>query len=71
VPEISGAVFFIYGENGQPDEKPANEGFYRVAKGAKQIWEVPGSGHMGGIDAQPAEYERRVIEFFDRALIDD
>ena len=26
---------------------------------------------MGGIDAQPAEYERRVVAFFDRALLDE
>jgi len=30
---------------------------------------VPGSGHTGGINARPKEYERRVIGFFDRALL--
>jgi len=30
---------------------------------------VPGSKNTGGIEAQPAEYERRVIAFFDRALL--
>jgi uncharacterized protein len=68
VPKISGSVFFVYGEHGQPEEKPANEGFYNVARGTKEIWEVPGSGHMAGIDAQPAEYERRIVGFFDRTL---
>ena len=62
-------MFFIYGEHGQPAEEPANRSFYRVAKGPKEIWKVPGSGHMAGIDAQPAEYERRVVGFFDRALL--
>jgi uncharacterized protein len=65
------SVFFVYGEKGQPTEEPANRSFYRVAKGPKEIWEVPGSRHMGGIDAQPAAYERRVVGFFDRALLDD
>lgn len=32
-------------------------------------WQVPGSGHGGGLNAQPAEYERRVTDFFDRALL--
>jgi hypothetical protein len=32
--------------------------------------EVPGSGHIGGVEAQPAEYERRVVGFFDRTLLD-
>jgi uncharacterized protein len=69
VPEISGAVFFVYGERGQAAEKPANESFYAAAREPKEIWEVPGSPHIGGIDAQPEEYERRVVSFFDRALL--
>jgi hypothetical protein len=70
VPRIGNRpVFFIYGEDGQLMEKPANTGFYAVAKGRKEIWEVPGSGHIGGIEAQPKEYERRVVGFFDRALL--
>ena len=68
VPEISGAVFFVYGEHGQPEERPANHAFYAAARGHKAIWEVPGSGHIGGTEAQPAEYERRVTGFFDRWL---
>jgi dienelactone hydrolase len=69
VPKISGAAFFVYGEHGQPVEKPANDAFYAAARGQKEIWEVPGSKHMGGIDAQPKEYEARVVAFFDRALL--
>jgi uncharacterized protein len=69
VPKISGAVFFVYGEKGQPVEEPANRAFYDAARGPKEIWEVPGSGHMEGIEAQPQEYERRVVGFFDRALL--
>ena len=68
VPKIHGAVFFVYGEHGQPAEQPANRSFYAAAHAPKQLWEVPGSGHIGGVDAQPREYERRVIAFFDRAL---
>jgi dienelactone hydrolase len=69
VPKMSAAAFFIYGENGQPVEEGANEGFYAAATGPKELWEVPGSGHMGGTTAQPAEYERRVVAFFDRHLL--
>ena len=35
---------------------------------AATLWEIPGAGHVGGIRAQPAEYERRVVGFFDAAL---
>ena len=37
----------------------ANKLFYENATGYKEIWDVLGSGHMKGIDAQPQEYERR------------
>jgi uncharacterized protein len=69
VPKISGAVFFVYGERGQPMEKPVNDAFYAAARGEREVWEVPGSGHMGGTEAQPLEYERRVVGFFDRVLL--
>jgi uncharacterized protein len=68
-PQAQGASFFVYGEKGQPVEKPANDAFYAEAPGPKEIWEVPGSGHMKGIEAQPAEYERRLVAFFDRHLL--
>ncbi len=70
VPKMNAAAFFIYGEKGQPTEEPANKAFYEAARGPKEIWEVPGSGHMGGTKAQPQEYERRVVAFFDRWLLD-
>jgi dienelactone hydrolase len=69
VPRIDAATFFIYGENGQPSEEPANKAFYHSARGPKQLWEVPGSGHIGGTEARPDEYERRVVAFFDRRLL--
>jgi hypothetical protein len=65
----STATFFVYGEEGQPEEKPANELFHENATGYTELWEVPGSGHMKGIEAQPAEYERRVVGFFDKTLL--
>ena len=64
------AVFFIYGEHGQGGaEKKPNQGFYAEAGEPKEIWEVPGAQHVGGITTRPAEYERRVIGFFDSALL--
>ena len=68
--KIHGAAFFVYGGQGQPAERPGNRVFYSEAPGPKEIWEVPGSGHIGGIDAQPRAYERRVVGFFDRYLRD-
>jgi len=71
VPRVTAAMFFVYGEHGQETERPANTAFYDLARGPKEIWEVPGSKHMGGIDAQPQQYERRIVGFFDRHLLRD
>lgn len=66
------AILFgaVYGERGQPVEKPANRAFHADAREPKAIWEVPGSAHVGGPRGQP-RYERRVIAFFDDALVDN
>jgi uncharacterized protein len=45
-----------------------NRGYLAAAGEPKALWEIPESGHVGGLDARPAEYERRVVGFFDRAL---
>ena len=65
------AVFLVYGENGQggSEEKP-NKLLFAAAREPKQIWEVPNGQHIAGITTEPAEYERRVIGFFDRTLLD-
>jgi dienelactone hydrolase len=63
-------VFFIYGEDGQEVEKAVNPVYYDAALPPKAIWEVPGARHTGGLEAQPEEYEQRVIDFFDRTLLE-
>jgi dienelactone hydrolase len=63
-------LFLIYGEHGQDGERNLNPTYYKAAGEPKGIWEVPGSGHVGGVDARPKEYERRVVAFFDRTLLD-
>jgi hypothetical protein len=62
------AVFFIWTGNGAGGEE-LNPHFYRAAKQPKAIWKIPNAHHVGGLDARPVEYERRVISFFDRTLL--
>jgi uncharacterized protein len=67
VPEIAPApIFLIHG--GADDAGHRNPDYFRAAQEPKQIWEAEG-GHTDGIDEQPEEYERRVVAFFDRALL--
>jgi fermentation-respiration switch protein FrsA (DUF1100 family) len=63
-------VFIIYAKPGQGGEAELSQTFYEAAREPKTIWQVAGAGHTGGIEAQPREYERRVIAFFDQALLD-
>ena len=65
------SVFFIYAKHGQGgSETKPNRNFYAVAGQPKEIWEVPVGDHTRGLDVRPKEYERRVVGFFDRALLE-
>ena len=66
--EVEQPLLLIYGEHGQHLERTLNPKYAAAAGDGATLWEVPGSGHMGGLDAQPAEYERRVVGFLDGAL---
>jgi uncharacterized protein len=63
-------VFFIYAVPGQGGEAELSEVFHEAAREPKEIWLVPDASHTGGIEAEPEEYERRVVGFFDDALLD-
>jgi fermentation-respiration switch protein FrsA (DUF1100 family) len=65
--EITQPALFIHATPGQGGEKLTRR-YYEAAKGPKEYWAAPG-GHTGAIDAAPAEYERRVVRFFDRSLL--
>jgi hypothetical protein len=62
-------LFLIYAVPGQGGEAELSQLYFDSAREPKEIWLVPEAGHTGGIEAQPAEYERRVVGFFDRALL--
>jgi fermentation-respiration switch protein FrsA (DUF1100 family) len=51
------------------DSEVLNADFYAAAGEPKTLWEIPEAGHVAGIRARPAEYERRVVGFFDQALL--
>jgi fermentation-respiration switch protein FrsA (DUF1100 family) len=71
VPRIAPrSVFLIYALHGTGgEEKQLDPKYYAAAGEPKQIWEIPEAAHTGGITARPREYERRVVDFFDRTLL--
>jgi dienelactone hydrolase len=64
--EITVPVLFIYATPGQGGEN-LTPTYYEAASEPKELWAAEG-GHTGAIDAEPEEYERRVVGFFDDAL---
>jgi len=65
------SVFLIYADPGLGGENTRQPKYYAAAGEPKAMWKVLGFKHTGGIDARPAEYEQRVIAFFDSALLND
>jgi uncharacterized protein len=61
-------VLLIWTRNGV-DTEALNRVYYEAAGAPKTLWEIPESKHVGGLQARPREYERRVVGFFDDALL--
>ena len=61
-------VLLVYAAHGQGGEN-LNPDYFAAAGEPKELWRIPDGGHIGGIDARSGEYERRVVGFFDRALL--
>jgi uncharacterized protein len=59
-------VFLIHA--GADDAGHRTPDYFRAAGEPKQIWEAQG-GHTQGIEREPVEYERRVVDFLDRSLL--
>lgn len=51
-------------------EQELNRLWASRAAGRVELWEVPQGEHTAAIDEVPGEYERRVIGFFDRLLLE-
>jgi fermentation-respiration switch protein FrsA (DUF1100 family) len=47
----------------------AGQRYYAAAGEPKELWFDPELGHVAFLKAYPGEYERRVVAFFDAALL--
>jgi fermentation-respiration switch protein FrsA (DUF1100 family) len=54
---------------GNDVERDFNVDFAHVARAPVEHWNLPEAKHTGAIRQRPAEYERRVVAFFDDALL--
>ena len=62
-------VLLIYAVDGEGGEE-LNEEYLNAAQEPKELWAVDQGGHLGSQAAEPKEFERRVVGFFDRALLE-
>ena len=65
--QVEQPLLLIAAPNAPTGEK-LNRGYAKAAGDSATLWEIPESTHVGGQEARPAEYERRVVGFFDAAL---
>jgi uncharacterized protein len=66
--KVEQPMLLIAAPNAPTGEK-LNRGYAKAAGDSATLWEIPESGHVGGLKARPEEYERRVVGFFDEALL--
>jgi hypothetical protein len=62
-------VFLIWAPNGGNAET-MNPTYQRLAGDHASIWAMNDARHIKGITAEPQAYERRVVGFFDKALLE-
>jgi alpha/beta superfamily hydrolase len=68
VPKIAPRPLLLIADPESRNGEKLNRLYYKTAREPKALWEIPHAGHVNGIAARPAEYERRVVDFFDHAL---
>lgn len=62
-------VFLIFGELEESLPPASGRLLFQAAGHPKELWIVPHVGHGGYFQAEPEEFERRVVSFFESALL--
>ena len=62
-------LLLIAAGRGAQAEREANHLYAEAAREPVEFWDLPDVTHTAAIHERPQEYERRVVGFFDRALL--
>jgi fermentation-respiration switch protein FrsA (DUF1100 family) len=62
-------LLFINAPDGGNATEVLTPEYARIAGPDASLWTVPKAPHIKAIETVPAEYERRVVDFFDEALL--
>jgi uncharacterized protein len=71
VAEVSPTPLLLIAAGSIPQERPLNAIYADAAREPFELWELPDVHHTAAIREKADEYERRVIGFFDRALLEE
>jgi fermentation-respiration switch protein FrsA (DUF1100 family) len=62
-------ILLIYGEQEEALPPASGRILYQAAGEPKELWILPNVGHGGYVNAEPEEFEQRIVRFFDSALL--
>jgi len=69
IPLISPRPIYFVAAGSDSFERAIATRYSELAGTSANLWIVPDTGHLGGIFNDPDEYSRRMIDFFDRYLL--
>jgi fermentation-respiration switch protein FrsA (DUF1100 family) len=71
VADVSPTPLLLIATGGSlPEELDVNRIYAEAAREPVELWELPEVNHTAAIRERPREYERRVVGFFDQALLE-
>ena len=70
VAKVAPTPLLLIAAGSVPEERPFNRIYVKAAREPVELWDLPEVKHTAAIRERPREYERRVIGFFDRALLE-
>lgn len=62
-------ILFIFGSRDPYVSKKEIRRMVSLAAGPTEVWTVPGAGHRGAYDANPEAYNNRIVDWFERTLV--
>ena len=68
VKELRCPLFLIHGQNDTIIPAEHSRAIYENAGPEKELWIVENAEHLGSYPANPTEYQRRVLQFFEKNL---
>ena len=63
-------VLFIWAPDGGNATEVLTPDYHELAGPTASLWAVQDAPHIKGMQTEPEEYERRIVDFFDKALLD-